>query len=138
MRWRMARGRGERIYKGVAAFGRDNVDYIERVYREIVERGPLVASDFDGERGKGRTAGLSNAKAALEWLFWTGRITTLERRPSFEIYDLLNARCRPRSSTHPMCSRPMPSANCCASRRGRWASRPPPICAITSASRRRM
>lgn len=90
MRWRMARAaRGERIYKGVAAFGRDNVDYIERVYREIVERGPLVASDFDGERGKGGWWGWSNAKAALEWLFWTGRITTLERRPSFErVYDL--------------------------------------------------
>jgi uncharacterized protein YcaQ len=90
MRWRMERAaRGERIYKGVAQFGRDNADYIDRVYREIVERGPLVASDFDGERGKGGWWGWSNAKAALEWLFWTGRITAAERRPSFErVYNL--------------------------------------------------
>jgi uncharacterized protein YcaQ len=90
MRWRMERAaRGERIYKGVARFGRDNRDYVERVYREVVERGPLAASDFDGERGNGGWWGWSNAKAALEWLFWAGRITAAERRPSFErVYDL--------------------------------------------------
>ncbi|MDW6024157.1 winged helix-turn-helix domain-containing protein [Mesorhizobium sp. BAC0120] len=90
MRWRMERAaRGERIYKGVARFGRDNADYVDRVYREVVERGPLAASDFDGERGNGGWWGWSNAKAALEWLFWAGRITAAERRPSFErVYDL--------------------------------------------------
>jgi uncharacterized protein YcaQ len=90
MRWRMERAaRGERIYKGVAKFGRDHADYIERVFRELVERGPVAASEFDGERGVGGWWGWSNAKAALEWLFWTGRITAAERRPSFErVYDL--------------------------------------------------
>jgi uncharacterized protein YcaQ len=81
--------RGERIYKGVAKFGRDHADYVNRVYREVVERGPLAASDFDGQRGNGGWWGWSNAKAALEWLFWAGRITAAERRPSFErVYDL--------------------------------------------------
>ena len=90
MRWRMERAaRGDRIYKGIAKFGRDNAEYIERVYSEVVERGPLAGSDFDGERGMGGWWGWSNAKAALEWLFWAGKITSAERRPSFErIYDL--------------------------------------------------
>jgi len=90
MRWRMrAAERGERIYKGVSRFGRERADYVAEVYRQVVDRGPISASEFDGERGKGGWWGWSDAKAAFEWLFWTGKITAAERRPSFErVYDL--------------------------------------------------
>src|SRR5262245_61196441 len=90
MRWRMKRAeRGDRIYKGIATFGRERADYVAEVYRQIVERGPIAASEFDGERGKGGWWGWSDAKAAFEWLFWAGKITSAERRPSFErVYDL--------------------------------------------------
>jgi uncharacterized protein YcaQ len=64
-------------------------DFIEAVYREVEARGPIAGSDFEGERGGGGWWGWSNAKRALECLFWAGRITTAERKPSFERrYDL--------------------------------------------------
>ena len=90
LRWRMERAaRGARPYKRIAGFGRENADYVERVFREVVERGPLTASDIGGERGTGGWWGWSTVKAALEYLFLTGRITTAARRSSFErIYDL--------------------------------------------------
>lgn len=90
MRWRMERAeRGERVYSGLARYGREKADYIGKVLKEISERGPLAASDFDGERGQGGWWGWSDVKRALEWLFWTGRVTTAERRPSFErVYDV--------------------------------------------------
>ena len=90
LRWRMARAeRGEGTYKHLARFARERRDFIERIYDEVVTRGPLAASDFDGEKGNGGWWGWSNTKHALEWLFWAGRITTHSRRPSFErLYDL--------------------------------------------------
>ncbi|MGE0499342.1 MAG: winged helix-turn-helix domain-containing protein [Rhizobiaceae bacterium] len=90
MRWRMERAKsGDRIYGALARFGRERGDYIAGVLREVRERGPLVASDFENQRGQGGWWGWSEAKAALEWLFWAGEITTSERRASFErVYDL--------------------------------------------------
>ncbi|WP_048647616.1 winged helix-turn-helix domain-containing protein [Nitratireductor soli] len=90
LRWRMARAeRGEGIYKQLARFGREKHAFIARIHDEVVARGPIAASDFDGEKGSGGWWGWSNTKHALEWLFWAGRITTHSRRPSFErLYDL--------------------------------------------------
>jgi uncharacterized protein len=90
MRWRMEQaGRGEGIWKGIATFMKERADFIEAVYREVEARGPIAGSDFDDERGEGGWWGWSNAKRALECLFWAGRITTAERKPSFErLYDL--------------------------------------------------
>jgi uncharacterized protein YcaQ len=90
MRWRMEQaGRGEGIWKGIATFMKERGDFIEAVYREVEARGPIAGSDFEDERGGGGWWGWSNAKRALECLFWAGRITTAERKPSFERrYDL--------------------------------------------------
>nr|WP_040676680.1 winged helix-turn-helix domain-containing protein [Nitratireductor pacificus] len=90
LRWRMARAeRGEGIYKQLARFGRERRDFINRVHDEVAARGPIAASDFEGEKGSGGWWGWSTTKHALEWLFWSGRITTHSRRPSFErLYDL--------------------------------------------------
>lgn len=90
MRWRMGRAeRGERVYGGLARFGRERADYVETIHKEILARGPVAASDFDGQRGQGGWWGWSDVKHALEWLFWSGRITTAERRASFErVYDV--------------------------------------------------
>lgn len=89
LQWRMRRAeRGEGIYGGLARFGRDRADYIERIYRRIESEGPLNAGALEGERGAGGWWGWSEAKRAVEWLFWAGRLTTASRRGFERFYDL--------------------------------------------------
>lgn len=89
LRWRMERaGRGEEMYAGLAKFGRERAAYIEEIFRIVAERGPVAASDLDGQKGSGGWWGWSDAKHAFEWLFWAGRITTAYRRGFERFYDL--------------------------------------------------
>ncbi|MCV3208926.1 winged helix-turn-helix domain-containing protein [Mesorhizobium sp. YC-39] len=89
MRWRMQRAeRGDEMYLGLAKWGRERAAYIEDIYREVVERGPIAASALDGQKGSGGWWGWSDAKHAFEWLFWAGRITTASRRGFERLYDL--------------------------------------------------
>jgi uncharacterized protein YcaQ len=95
LRWRMKRAAmGEGVYKGVAAFGRERRDVVDAVLAEIVARGPLSAGEVAGakgarRRGRGGWWGWSEAKVALEHLFWAGRVTTAFRRAGFErVYDV--------------------------------------------------
>ncbi|MER8827012.1 winged helix-turn-helix domain-containing protein [Mesorhizobium sp. M0938] len=89
MRWRMQRAeRGEEMYNGLAKWGRERAAYIEDIYREVVERGPIAASALEGQKGSGGWWGWSDAKHAFEWLFWAGRITTASRRGFERLYDL--------------------------------------------------
>ncbi|MCP9231211.1 winged helix-turn-helix domain-containing protein [Mesorhizobium sp. LMG 17147] len=89
MRWRMQRAeRGEEMYSGLAKWGREHAAYIEEIYREVTERGPIAASAFEGQKGSGGWWGWSHAKHAFEWLFWAGRITTAHRRGFERFYDL--------------------------------------------------
>ena len=89
MRWRMQRAeRGDDIYGALAKFGRERADYIEGIYREVAARGPIAASDLEGQKGSGGWWGWSEAKHAFEWLFWAGRITTAYRRGFERLYDL--------------------------------------------------
>ena len=88
--WQMRHAeQGQNIYTGLARFGRERGDLIAELERRVAADGPLAASDIEGQRGQGGWWGWSEAKMALEWLFWAGRITVRERKPSFErIYDL--------------------------------------------------
>jgi uncharacterized protein YcaQ len=92
LRWRMARAeRGEGVYRGVARFGRERRAFIYAILAEVAARGPLSASELtNGGRGRGSWWGWSEGKAALEWLFWSGRLTAARRRNAgFErVYDL--------------------------------------------------
>ncbi|WEX07563.1 winged helix-turn-helix domain-containing protein [Chelativorans sp. AA-79] len=90
MRWRMERAReGRGIYGGLARFGREQRDFIEQVHAEVTAHGPLAASDIEGHKGTSGWWQWSEAKRALEWLFWAGLVTTHSRRASFErLYDL--------------------------------------------------
>jgi uncharacterized protein len=90
LRWRMARAeRGEGTYDRLKAFAGDRRREAEAVLQRITSEGPLAASDLQGAKGSGGWWGWSDAKSALEWLFWSGRITTATRRASFErVYDL--------------------------------------------------
>ena len=89
VRWRMARastsawGRMQRIE-------RERPGYVRAVLDEVRARGPLAASELsDRGTASGPWWGWAEGKTALEWLFWTGEVTSAGRRPSFErVYDL--------------------------------------------------
>lgn len=89
-RWRMERAmRGEGIWTRLRRFATEHADAVAAVLAQIRERGPLGASELiDGGRSKGSWWGWSHGKEVLEWLFWTGQVTTAARRNFERIYDL--------------------------------------------------
>tara|TARA_R110002012_G_scaffold317745_1_gene534747 strand:- start:2778 stop:3989 length:1212 start_codon:yes stop_codon:yes gene_type:complete len=89
-RWRMARAEaGEGLWSGTARFGRERRDYIDGILAEIEKRGPVTGGDFaTGPRGAPGWWSWSDGKRALEWLFWSGKITTTTRRGFERVYDL--------------------------------------------------
>ncbi|MCX5493119.1 winged helix DNA-binding domain-containing protein [Kaistia dalseonensis] len=90
MRWRMRRAAaGQGIYGGIARFARENVAYVEAVRDELAARGPLSASELEdpGQRS-GPWWGWHKGKTALEYLFWSGVVTTASRRGFERVYDL--------------------------------------------------
>ena len=90
LRWRMARAEaGGETWNGLKAFAGPRRAEAEALLRRIEAEGPLAASDLEAPKGPGGWWGWSEGKSALEWLFWSGRITTATRRGSFErVYDL--------------------------------------------------
>ena len=91
-RWRMQRAAaadGDGKNK-LHLFKRQKAAFIDGVRRQIRDRGPLAASDLEeGTRKTGPWWGWSDAKYAMEWLFFAGEITTATRRGAFErVYDL--------------------------------------------------
>ncbi len=97
-RWRMARAeRGEIGWRHLRLFARERNHEAKAVLDRIAAEGPLAASDFENGSSKSGWWEWSEAKLALEWLFWSGQITTATRRGSFErVYDL-SARVIPRA-----------------------------------------
>ena len=90
-RWRMQDARdGVGTWKGIARFMRERRDFLDRVLAEVGMRGPLSASDLEmGHKGEGGWWGWSEAKRAVECLFWAGELTTATRRGTFErVYGL--------------------------------------------------
>ena len=90
LRWRMEKAeRGEIGWRSLRAYARDRRSEAEAVLERVRAEGPIAASDFENGRGRGGWWEWGEAKQALEWLFWAGRITTAARKPSFErVYDV--------------------------------------------------
>lgn len=90
LRWRMARAeRGLGMWSRVAPYAGERRGEAEALLARIAAEGPVAASDIAETRGKSGWWEWSDAKHALEWLFWAGRITAKTRRGSFErVYDL--------------------------------------------------
>ncbi|HRD26877.1 MAG TPA: crosslink repair DNA glycosylase YcaQ family protein, partial [Caulobacter sp.] len=89
LRWRMARAEAGETWTGLARFGRERRDYIDGILDEIEKRGPVTGGDFaTGPRGQPGWWSWSEGKRALEWLFWTGYLTTATRRGFERVYDL--------------------------------------------------
>ncbi|MEE2916387.1 cytoplasmic protein [Sphingomonas ginsenosidimutans] len=90
LRWRMARAeRGEIGYQALRRFAVDRRAEADTVLERIAAEGPLAAADFENGASRSGWWEWSHVKHALEWLFWSGRITTATRRGSFaRLYDL--------------------------------------------------
>jgi uncharacterized protein YcaQ len=92
LRWRMADAHdGKGVWTGVARFLRERRDLVDQALAQIRDRGPLAASELElgAKTGNGGWWGWSEAKRALECLFWTGELTTATRRGTFErVYGL--------------------------------------------------
>lgn len=90
LRWRMERAeRGEIGYPALRRFATERRSVAQLVLDRIACEGPLAAADFDNGSSKSGWWEWSETKHALEWLFWSGQITTATRRGSFaRIYDL--------------------------------------------------
>jgi uncharacterized protein YcaQ len=86
-RWRM---RQAMKWKRLDELQREEPEYVESVYRQVAERGPLRARDLDapGERDASAMWGWSDGKVALEALFLDGRITAADRTNFIRYYDL--------------------------------------------------
>jgi uncharacterized protein YcaQ len=67
----------------------ENASFVELVYREVEEGGPLAASELsDPGQRSGPWWGWARGKLALEWLFREGRVTVASRRNFERLYDL--------------------------------------------------
>jgi uncharacterized protein len=90
LRWRMERAlRGEGTWKRLTRYAKKHKPLVASALEQIRERGALGASELDGAgKSKGSWWGWSQGKEILEWLFWTGMVTTARRRNFERLYDL--------------------------------------------------
>jgi uncharacterized protein len=89
-RWRMERARnGEGTWKRMRRYATSHKDLVSAALEQIRERGALGASELaDCGKSKGSWWGWSQGKEIMEWLFWTGEVTTARRRNFERLYDL--------------------------------------------------
>jgi len=94
-RWRMERAKqGHGVYRGLVNFANENAELIQEVLEQIRRHGPSGAGDVEKairEEQLAKKAGWwewSDSKIALEWLFWSGQVTTRTRRNFERVYDL--------------------------------------------------
>jgi uncharacterized protein YcaQ len=90
LRWRMAQAdRGDAGWSRMRAYATERRPEAMAVLDRIRVEGPSAASDCQEHKGQSGWWEWSDAKRALEWLFWAGHISTATRRGSFErVYDL--------------------------------------------------
>jgi uncharacterized protein YcaQ len=91
LRWRMARAEAlEEGWGGPLRVFRERPEFVADLVRRIEDEGPSGAGALrDAPRGKGTWWGWDDVKRGLEYLFWSGRVTTAYRTNGFErIYDL--------------------------------------------------
>ncbi|SDX50806.1 hypothetical protein SAMN05660209_00542 [Geodermatophilus africanus] len=90
LRWRMAAAE-EHAWGSMVRIQRERPGYVSEVLDRVRGTGPLKASDL-AEPRPDRPGSMWNwhaGKVALEWLFYTGVITTRRRTAGFErVYDL--------------------------------------------------
>ena len=90
LRWRMDRARSlEEGWGGILRVMREQPDFVASVLELVRERGPIGAGALrEGPRGASSWWGWDRTKMALEYLFWSGQVTTASRRSFERLYDL--------------------------------------------------
>jgi uncharacterized protein len=89
-RWRMLRAANE-AWGGMRRIQRERPGYVEAVLEAVRTRGPIGAGELeDGVRPRrsGPWWDWHDAKRALEFLFWSGLVTSAGRRGFERLYDL--------------------------------------------------
>jgi uncharacterized protein YcaQ len=83
---------GARMWGGMRRVFEEKPEFVEWVWREVRDRGPLTAREIEHDVPRERDRwgwNWSDVKAALEYLFWKGRVTAARRNAAFErVYDL--------------------------------------------------
>ena len=89
-RWRMERHARAANWRRIRLLNEKAPGYVEEVYRQVAERGPLAVADLDepGERG-GPWWGWADGKVALEYLFAAGRVGVAHRHNFTRYYDVV-------------------------------------------------
>ncbi len=92
MRWRMRRA--EKKYETwgrLAKLAQERPDYIEHVFDKVRDSGPVTAGELAEEERRGTDLwgwNWTDSKVAIEFLFWAGRVATVERRNFERLYDV--------------------------------------------------
>ena len=90
LRWRMERAAHD-AWGGMRRIQRERPELVAQVLDEVRDSGPVAASEvLEHERPKrtGPWWDWSDVKRAMEWLFWSGQITSARRRGFERLYDL--------------------------------------------------
>ena len=88
LRWRMDRATLD-AWGGMRRVAAEKPHLLDEVLALVRERGPIAASEADDRpRRAGPWWDWSDVKRALEFLFWSGRITSARRRGFERLYDL--------------------------------------------------
>ena len=89
LRWRMARAR-EHAWGRMRRIARRKPQLLADILAIVAEQGPVSASDIEIGEAKRRKGWWewSEAKTAIEFLFWSGQVTSARRRGFERLYDL--------------------------------------------------
>ena len=95
LRWRMSRAEAlEEGWGGPLRVMRDRPEFVAHVLQRVHDEGPVsagalhVAISHEQSRPGGPWWDWSATKVALEYLFWSGRVTTSTRRSFERVYDV--------------------------------------------------
>ena len=88
-RWRMARAE-ETAWGRIRRMAKKNPTFIRDVLAIVQSKGPIAASELEvgGKKSKTGWWEWSDAKTAIEYLFWAGHVTSAGRRGFERLYDL--------------------------------------------------
>ena len=91
LRFRMQAGFRD-VWAGVERVARQQPDLVAWVREQVAQRGPISARQIEYAEERSRTSwgwNWSSVKTVLEWLFYSGEVTSAWRNSQFErVYDL--------------------------------------------------